>query len=1493
MRKIILLLIVLCSIKTVAQVNLPTGSATFGLPMFSWQDDKSRLNSVIELNYNSGNGLKVNDVASNVGQGWNLVQGGVIARMQVGEPDDQKAYIYNTPEQVDDLKKYPNGFLYSHFNVSYDPGCPSSLTTYPIFKDKNHLYKQHNIVAEDRELDYFSFSFNGRTGMFVLNKNTLDTTVTPNTCDGTLIGDSRLKVWCKMKDMTLSQQIRTTIDTFFVQDENGLIYKFAEHDISQVLKTQYCDKKLNATYKQPKLKSGRVAFESSFPDVSIKNPYVINGWYLSAIIDPHIIPLRAVSFTYNTEVIQADAGASITYYDPKNYSIITHSFSYSRSPKIASITYPDGHQALFNYGAFRIDLNGGKILSSVDIKYQNRYISKYIFNTGYVILNRFGNPVSSYEKSSARLFLKSVKKIGVDLKAEDHPYLFDYFLGSSSPDDFVPPPFLHLKDIWGYYNGYNSKEVNGTPLSLTKPLVDLKNVQLKGLCFLQDNISGIVSIPKPGYAKNGLLKQITYPTGGSLNYDYEQNKFYSNNQNSYTGGVHVLTTTLTDGGYANNCNNPIVTNYQYSLDANNTQSSLWGVTPSLNFLSIDNYYKPQDKYYKFKFPYLPIDFTCDYTYKYPGILSRDNITSLNLGQELLVISSKVVSVVSDFLVVLDIVKFAAGATGPAAVIIDAITAIVSFVVDCLLNPAKSSTTDIYYNSDLNASNPLPVQFGRVEVFNNKSVNGNTVYEFTTSTDYPVWVLSNPSFSMKQRFPYWAYGLTKKITINDASGNPVQQTENIYDPTNIKNPFYIKGSILNFNCTKCLVTASASQKETDWKIPANYSIITHQDKTISPEKMLVDPYNIYSGRLELHTTYERIFKKGVPSQYLETKTDYQYDPYNYQVSSITTTLSNGDKNYKTIRYDNALLQQNNIINTPYENTTFYTKNGSSTPYYTGESITDYAAAANGNIVPSATRVKRFVAPVTSASFSSAPYTTAQTLTYDNFNSNLIGIKDEGGHTVTNIYDYYNKYVTASVINADAILDKSAYTSFETPNLTGWQITGTPFYNYTLGVTGTTSFVLSTSNSITSAVNSSKPYIVSFWSTNTVSVSPNATLVKTATNINAFVYYEYSIAANTPSITISGNANIDEVRLYPKNARMRTVTYDPLIGKTSECDENNRITYYEHDELGRLRFIKDEKSSVVKMYEYNLKSKVRGCPATYHNLAVSEVFTKTNCAAGYQGVDTAYTIPDSKYTSTISQEDVDQKVQAELDAMGQNFANSYGICKKIFYSPAISQTFYKEGCDDGSKGTAYTYSIPYGKYTSIVDQPDADTLALDDVEANGQALANFPGNASCIIDTNPQWQGDSTAPTQCQQSNGAYTGHQLILLKDVNPNSSSYNQTQWVDMGVNTAACPASCSFSSAPGFTVVAGSPYNSGGTVNFYIVFQSNSGTTSWSLTNTVANVNGACRPSGSRTLSMSENGRTWEVIISTYGAYNVRLVSGPTPPAGYTIGLTGGSYPL
>src|ERR1700739_821742 len=182
MRNLFVVLLVLGFIAPAgAQVNLQTGAAVFTLPIFNWQDDKSRLNAAIGLMYNSGNGLRVNDIASNVGQGWNLIAGGEVTRIQVGLPDDEQDNEGNGT--VNDVNKYPPGWLYNTAPASQ--GCPNGLFYSPIFPNANTIYSDHNSVAADREQDYFTVQFNGRAAMFVLSKSNGDI--------GYPVGNSKLK----------------------------------------------------------------------------------------------------------------------------------------------------------------------------------------------------------------------------------------------------------------------------------------------------------------------------------------------------------------------------------------------------------------------------------------------------------------------------------------------------------------------------------------------------------------------------------------------------------------------------------------------------------------------------------------------------------------------------------------------------------------------------------------------------------------------------------------------------------------------------------------------------------------------------------------------------------------------------------------------------------------------------------------------------------------------------------------------------------------------------------------------------------------------------------------------------------------------------------------------------------------------------------------------------------------------------------------------------
>lgn len=1618
--------VLVVSAKLYAQVNLQTGSATFSLPMLNWQDDKSRLNSIVALSYTSGNGLKVNDVASCVGQGWNLVAGGVITRMQVGEPDDQKAYNGNGFET--DIRRYPNGYLYAEKPAA--DGCPDALRKYPIYQHKNQLYTNHNSVIEDKQMDYFSFQFNGKAGMFVLDKVNGDY--------GLSLGDSKMKIAFQRDESMITGSItgkRTTITSFTIQDVDGLIYKFAQHGTTKVLESSFCEANAAWPIHQPKMKGNHTYYQTGFdntldpdPNKRYINPYIIGSWYLTEIEDA--LTHRKIFLTYLNRDIINKAGQDISFNEQKSYAVISFKKSITKSPQISAITYPDGHLATFNYGNDRVDLVGEKVLSSVDFTYSGRFLSKYLLNTSYFILNRYGTPVSDYQKKAARLCLRAVQKIGVDLKEDTPPYIFDYYLGSNNTDDFIPPPFFYAKDIWGFYNGNNSVDHNnGFAIPLNKSVIDLSTDQLLGLCFIRPGSTQTFFTAKPGYAKNGLLRQIIYPTGGTLSYDYEQNTGLLNAVTRNIGGVHVTQTSSTDGGFSNGCSNPLITQYKYILSGAGNLSSIWGLEMPENKIVSNTHYEPEYRKYKW-FGCGSFFGCCKFKWQYPGILSLRQSVSLSDIQKAMAVISPVLGVVSMVSTVLNVIKLISAGTGVGYVIMDVIAGLVTAALTCFNNPAKDYPGTVYYDSDLNGASPLPTQFKRVEVIENPGTIGKTVHEFTSNDDYAIWHLTNPTFSAKQRFAPWVYGLPKLTTVFDAGGNKIKETESVYNfntyysnshcfpsPDHYKRYTLLKKPLGNQSC-KCLVKNSTSQRNTHW---SDQNIYDDPDTYKLPPgngDISVDIYDMYTGRTELNKSFERVYKPNSSTDYLETTTEYAYNDENYEVNLIKTKRSQDvdfsytQKNiYYTIDYvrvhrdcyqlsanttTNAeiiALVQNNILSQVVE-TNEMISNGSSI-LFTFDKATLFTTLSNGDIKPSKVLEGRFVKPAyrnftgdydySNLSYFLPPplldpanpdytfYKTAQTFTYEGTSGNLIGLKDEANRLVSNIYDYNDKYIAASVINADLVLDKPAYTSFETSALGGWTLTGTPSY-YTnnpahLGVTGIRCMALqgNQGNSLTAILNPAKPYKLSFWASSAgvaVVTSATATLLKTGPTINGFTYYEYDIASGyyNVKVTVTGatTVDIDELRVFTNAARMSTVTYDPLIGKTSECDENNRITYYEYDNLGRLLFIKDEKRNIVKMYEYNNVSaaKQQGCPGIYYSHLTYETFIKNNCAAGYIGADYIYTIPANKYTSAISQGDADAKAENELLTLGQSTANTSGTCIQLFKNQVQSKVFLKENCQPGYTGTNVTYTVPADRYTSIISLADANQKALDEIDANGDVYASNVTTA-CVVDNNPDWDWDNTS-SYCKNVNGNLPPHLFIKETDINPNSPTYNQVRWSDIGPDNACpagnyyneqqngwftrnncgsgltgasvqytvapgtysstvslaaanqlatndintngqnyanaygdCTSSCVFAAAPGFNKITSNISSSGSTVSFYYVFNSVSGTTSWSSTNQVANINGGCRPSVNRTLTMTESGRTWEVIISTSGSVNIRLLSGTPPSGSGSVGLTGGSYSL
>jgi YD repeat-containing protein len=55
----------------------------------------------------------------------------------------------------------------------------------------------------------------------------------------------------------------------------------------------------------------------------------------------------------------------------------------------------------------------------------------------------------------------------------------------------------------------------------------------------------------------------------------------------------------------------------------------------------------------------------------------------------------------------------------------------------------------------------------------------------------------------------------------------------------------------------------------------------------------------------------------------------------------------------------------------------------------------------------------------------------------------------------------------------------------------------------------------------------------------------------------------------------------------NAQVTTYTYKPLIGMTSKTDPNGVTTYYEYDSFGRLKYIKDTNGKIIEQYDYHYR------------------------------------------------------------------------------------------------------------------------------------------------------------------------------------------------------------------------------------------------------------------------------------------------------------------
>lgn len=460
-------------------VNLVSGTPQISIPIYNLSYDGMSL--PISLEYDAS-GVKVEDVASSVGLKWSLNVGGTVSRIIKGAPDEGAV---GSAQSIIDINGYYKDFGLSLLDSKLNAFSIDPAVRYTQF---NWWLADTNSGNKDAQPDLFYFSTPEGGGKFVFN-------------------DTREVVYLENTDFIIEENFDTSyFKTWIATSPNGIKYKYGldsgqAFGNNNVVEKNYSTKNVGELINDSnyKVNSWFLSEISNYSNRStIQIEYINNNYSHISLDKPSkltecCLPLRTINgsncfsgeYHYGLFASGSESTASLL----QNHIV----------SKLISKIKAGSTEINFIYGNrddLMVELGvTPQRLDEISIYCNGICIKKFKFN--YTSVQTSITAQSHDITDLKRLQLNSVTETSGDEKLSK-PYVFSY---NTTP---LPSRLSFAIDKWGYYNGKNS---NYSILPKTK-------------FFFDDSFFGDRSVDI-NFAKAGVLEKITYPTKGSVNFDFE------------------------------------------------------------------------------------------------------------------------------------------------------------------------------------------------------------------------------------------------------------------------------------------------------------------------------------------------------------------------------------------------------------------------------------------------------------------------------------------------------------------------------------------------------------------------------------------------------------------------------------------------------------------------------------------------------------------------------------------------------------------------------------------------------------------------------------------------------------------------------------------------------------------------------------------------------------------------------------------------------------